>query len=267
MGVAEASEALGLRIGKAIWNNHQYYLGRGPNRITAVQRALEGRAAPVYVEIGVEYGFAFRKIAADHKIAVDPALRLSARSLKTANAKARVTHYFGLTSDAFFENETAFLEQHGIDVALIDGLHTYKQALRDVENIVRYLRHDGVIVMHDCSPPMASIGTPATSYEEYVAHNPPNHWRDYFWTGDVWKAIVHLRSTRDDLRIAVLNADFGVGMVRKGPADSQLSYSAAQVDALTYADLVDDRERLLNLKPAAYLDEFLASARRIPPNS
>jgi SAM-dependent methyltransferase len=267
MGEAEASESLRLRIGRAIFYNWQYYLNRDLNRIQVVQRALEGRAAPVYVEIGVENGFTFRKIAADHKIAVDPALRLSARSLKIANAKARVTHYFGLTSDAFFENETAFLEQHGIDVALIDGLHTYEQALRDVENTLRYLRHDGVIVMHDCYPPVASIGTPAASYDEYVAHDPPNRLWDYFWTGDVWKAIVHLRSTRDDLRIAVLSADFGVGMVRKGPAESQLSYSAAQIDALTYADLVADRERLLNLKPAAYLDEFLASARRVPPNS
>ncbi len=31
------------------------------------------------------------------------------------------THYFETTSDAFFTNEAAFLEQHGIDVALIDG--------------------------------------------------------------------------------------------------------------------------------------------------
>jgi hypothetical protein len=44
-----------------------------------------------------------------------------------------------------------------------------------------------------------------------------------------------------------------------------LSYSAAQIEALNYADLAADRERLLNLKPPAYLSEFLASERRIPP--
>ena len=88
-------------------------------------------------------------ITADEKIAVDPAFKLSARSRRLADAKARATHYFETTSDAFFANETGFLEQHGIDVALIDGLHTYKQVLRDVENTLGYLRDDGDIVLHD----------------------------------------------------------------------------------------------------------------------
>ena len=168
------------------------------NRIKVVQQALDERAKPVYLEIGVAYGFAFRRIAADEKIAVDPAFRLSARSRRLADAKARATHYFETTSDAFFESQTAFLAQRGIDVALIDGLHSYGQVVRDVENTLRYLRDDGVIVLHDCNPRTASIGFPATSYDDFRAHNrrqsllwltvPP-------WSGDVWKAIVHLRST------------------------------------------------------------------------
>ena len=57
----------------------------------------------------------------------------------------------------------------------------------------------------------------------------------------------------------MLKCDFGVGIVRKGAPDSRLSYSAEQIEALDYADLAADRERLLNLKPPAYLGEFLAS--------
>jgi hypothetical protein len=38
-----------------------------------------------------------------------------------------------------------------------------------------------------------------------------------------------------------------------------LSYSAAQIEALNYADLAADRERLLNLKPPRYLGEFLGA--------
>ena len=73
----------------------------------------------------------------------------------------------------------------------------------------------------------------------------------------MWKAIVSLRSTRHDLRIAVLKCDFGVGLIRQGVSDSPLSYSAEQIEALTYADLAAHRDRLLNLKPPAYLGEFL----------
>ncbi|BBX97600.1 class I SAM-dependent methyltransferase [Mycobacterium lacus] len=264
MRATEASKALVWRVTEEAWNTGSFHLGkdRHTNRIRAVRQALDGRVAPVYLEIGVSHGFAFRHITADRKIAVDPDFKLTARSRRLAAATARATHYFETTSDGFFANETAFLEQHGIDVALIDGLHTYKQVVRDVENTVRYLRDDGVIVLHDCNPARASIARPAASYADFRAQNP---WWNLFWSGDVWKAIVHLRSTRHDLRIAVLDCDFGVGIVRKGLAESRLPYSVAQIEALDYADLAADRGRLLNLKPPAYLDEFLASECRIPP--
>jgi hypothetical protein len=44
-----------------------------------------------------------------------------------------------------------------------------------------------------------------------------------------------------------------------------LSYSAEQVERLTYADLKADRARLLNLKPSRYLNEFLAAGAASPP--
>ena len=230
------------------------------NRIKVVQQALDERAKPVYLEIGVSHGFAFRRIAADEKIAVDPAFRLSARSRRLADAKAQATHYFETTSDAFFASQTAFLAQRGIDVALIDGLHSYGQVVRDVENTLRYLRDDGIIVLHDCNPAnridrfsrdvVRRLSCAEPQAEPPLAHRPP-------WSGDVWKAIVHLRSTRDDLRIAVLKCDLGVGILRKGPPESRLSYSAAQIEALNYEDLAADRDRLLNLKPPAYFGEFL----------
>ncbi len=139
------------------------------NRIKAAQQALDGRVKRVYLEIGVSHGGAFRRISADEKIAVDPAFKLSARSRRLADAKARATHYFETTGDTFFANETAFLAQHGIDVALIDGLHSYRQVVRDVENTLRYLRDDGVIVLHDCNPANASIACPVASYADFRA--------------------------------------------------------------------------------------------------
>lgn len=232
-------------------------------RIKAVRQALQRRTKPVYLEIGVKKGAAFRRIAADEKIAVDPAFRLSERSRKRADAKARSTHYFEQTSDDFFASEAGFLEQRGIDVALIDGLHTYQQVVHDVDNTLRYLREDGVIVLHDCNPATASIAYPATSFDDFYANR---HWWNVLWSGDVWKAIVHFRSTRDDLRVAVLKCDFGVGLVRKGAPDSMLSYTAAEIEALGYADLAADRRRLLNLKPRSYLGDFLELERRISPS-
>ena len=63
----------------------------GANRIRAVQRALDGRVNPVYLEIGVSKGQAFRRISADEKIAVDPAFRLSERTRETGQ-RQRTRH-------------------------------------------------------------------------------------------------------------------------------------------------------------------------------
>jgi hypothetical protein len=93
-------------------------------------------------------------------------------------------HYLETTSDAVFANETAFLEQHGIDVALIDGLHTYGQVVRDVENTLRYLRDDGVIFLHDCNPALAVIGRPAASYADFLAQQ-KGPLVIGVWSGDV----------------------------------------------------------------------------------
>ncbi|MCV7056715.1 class I SAM-dependent methyltransferase [Mycolicibacterium gilvum] len=230
----------------------------GMNRIRAVQRALEQRVDPVYLEIGVSKGQAFQRISADVKIAVDPAFRLSPRTRELADAKGRETYYFETTSDAFFRNEAALLERHPVDVALIDGLHTYEQVVRDVEYTVRHLREDGVIFLHDCNPPFELAGRRADSWEDFIAEQ-KGPLVIGLWNGDVWKAIVHLRSTRPDLIVGVLKCDQGVGFVRKGTPDSMLPYTPDQVAALTYADLKADRRRLLNLRPPRYVDEFLSA--------
>ncbi len=208
-------------------------------------------------------GQAFQRISADVKIAVDPALKLSARTREIADAKARVTRYFETTSDAFFEEEATFLDEHPIDVALIDGLHTYEQVVRDVEYTVRHLKGDGVIFLHDCNPPFALAGRRAASWEDFVAQQ-RGPLVVGIWNGDVWKAIVHLRSTRPDLVVGVLKCDQGVGFVCKGVPQETLSYSPTEIEALTYADLKTDRRRLLNLKPARYLGEILAGVGSSP---
>jgi hypothetical protein len=237
----------------------------GMNRIRAVQRALAIRSKPVYLEIGVSRGQAFQRISADVKIAVDPAFNLTQRTRELADAKGRETHYFEMTSDAFFDNEADFLAKHPIDVALIDGLHTYEQVVRDVEKTLRHLRDDGVIFLHDCNPPFALAGRRADSWEAFMASQ-KGPLAIGIWNGDVWKAIVHLRSTRPDLVVGVFKCDQGVGFVRKGTPESTLPYTVQQVEALEYPDLKADRKRLLNLKSPRYLGEFLKASAGSPRN-
>lgn len=156
--------------------------------------------------------------------------------------------YFHMPSDEFFASHAGGLR---IDTAFVDGLHEYKQVLRDVDNCLRLLSDQGVIIIHDCNPASAQAATPYHELETAMRH-PEWNWE---WSGDVWKAIVVLRS-RPDLQVVVLNCDFGVGIIRKGVPESILP--DMDVSKMVYHELAQSRERLLNMKQPEYLETFLA---------
>ncbi|MGO1078059.1 class I SAM-dependent methyltransferase [Inquilinus sp. CA228] len=225
------------------------------NRATIAQACLNRLASSVYLEIGVFTGSCFSRIAANRKIAVDPRFRVSRRRRARSESRADQTDFFEMRSDDFFAQNEGLLSEHPIDVALVDGLHTYEQTLRDIENVLRFQRGSGVIVVHDCNPKWESVGYPARDYKDFRKRYPLR----FAWSGDVWKAIVHLRSTRPDLDVTVLDCDWGVGLIKHGQAEPRLDYSPEQIESLSYADLARDRARLLNLKSPGYLPEFLAA--------
>lgn len=161
--------------------------------------------------------------------------------------KLRDERYFELTSDDFFRRKSRLLSRYKIDVAFIDGLHDYKQSLRDVLNTLNCLETFGVIVMHDCNPPSEIIATPLSMY---VPKSKP-------WTGDVWKTIVHLRSLREDLNVFVLDCDWGIGIITRGKPENMLDYFITDIEQMSYRDLSVQRKSFLNLKEPDYLYEFL----------
>lgn len=230
-------------------------MNRLTNRVAIAQACLDRLASSVYLEIGVFTGHCFSRIAATRKIAVDPKFRVSARRRARSESRAAHTHFFEMRSDEFFDRNEALLAENPVDVALVDGLHTYRQTLRDIENILRFQSGSGVIVVHDCNPKSESIGYPAQDYMDFKRRYPLR----FAWSGDVWKTIVFLRSTRPDLDVTVLDCDWGVGLIRYGKPAARLDYSPEDIDALSYADLARDRARLLNLRPPSYVSEFLAA--------
>ena len=82
------------------------------------------------------------------------------------------------------------------------------------------------------------------------------------WNGDVWKTIVYLRSYRYDINVFVMNCEHGLGIITNGKPEDMLNLSADEIDKMTFHDLDNDRERILNLKSPEYFLEFL-SRRKI----
>ncbi len=163
--------------------------------------------------------------------------------------------YFQMTSDEFFRSPPSEIGS-GIDVAFVDGAHTCGQALRDLENCLAYLNPEGVILLHDCNPPSEAIATPSSSVEDIPSCDGLG-WNG-LWTGDVWKAIVHLRSCRSDLRVAVADCDFGVGVVVRGKAETTLPYVPEDIEQMTYCDLEKHRSQFLDLFPPRELSARLS---------
>jgi hypothetical protein len=234
------------------------------DRIVICQACLEGAGGGNYLEIGVSRGASFIPIWARAKWGVDPAYDLPRRQLLKYRLASAIgwkeVRLFRMTSDDFFKAQSQFLARRGVDVALLDGLHSYAQTLRDVLNTLNHLKPGGLIVLHDCNPLTQEAATAAQSYDAFVETQLPGWKGD--WNGDVWKVIVHLRSLRNDLETVVLDCDHGVGIVRREPNRKTLGLSTDQIAEMQYSDLKIDRQELLGLKPADYLWEVLDASRR-----
>lgn len=262
-------------------------LPRPLERFEVAQALLACRQGRTYLEVGIDSGEMFTKIRAKRKFGVDPVptsklintllekadigrfkyrtdqnkttrIHLEACSTKadTYLGRDEDARIYYTTSDTFFAQEAARLfGQTPIDLAFLDGLHTHDQTYKDLLNTLEFLAEDGFILIHDCNPPVASSAVPAQSWQAAAQMNLPD-WTG-MWCGDVWKCIVRLRAMHKDLNVFVLDYDYGIAVVSRGRPENMLDLTPARIDQLTFADLIEDREMLLNLKPQEYLFEFM----------
>lgn len=192
------------------------------NKEDIIQYYIDFMGAKIYLEIGVRNGDSFLAVKCNKKIGVDIYFpHIPSSDMDT---------FYEMTSDTYFSNYAT-----NFDVAFIDGDHTYEQSLRDAENCLRFMNPNGVILLHDCNPTRPEWATP-----EWTG-------ADIHWCGEVWKTIVTLR-TRPDLYVTVLNADFGLGVVKKAQPLDVLSYSKEEIRKMTYEDLEKNRFGLLDLQ-------------------
>ena len=229
------------------------------DRIMLAQKILDLTAGNTYLEIGVSTGASFIPIKTKRKWGVDPAYHLTRkRRMKYwlwSRLGVKEERLFRVTSDEFFFKNQKMLAKYGVDVCLVDGLHTYEQALRDVLSTLEHLRPNGIILLHDCNPSTELMARPVSRIEDLYG---VAGW-DGSWSGDVWKAIVHLRALRGDLEVFVLDCDTGIGVVGKGSPDCSLPYTEADIRAMDYHVLDGNRRELLGLKSSEYVSDFLRS--------
>ena len=181
------------------------------SRYDIINQIIKKKQFNSYLEIGCQSDVNFSKIIINKKIGVDP--------------QSGGTHR--MTSDKFFsENNYTF------DLIFIDGLHVYEQVLKDINNSLKVLNNNGVILIHDCLP--------SKIWHQTI---PQTHSS---WNGDVWKSIVKSR-TREDIDTYTIKADQGLGLILKRQNKNILKLEIKNFKNLTFKDYYNNRNKFMRL--------------------
>jgi predicted O-methyltransferase YrrM len=121
------------------------------------------------------------------------------------------------------------------DIIFIDGLHHSDQVIKDISNSLKYLTEGGTIVMHDCLP---------TSKLMQEIPLRPDHDE---WTGDTWKAFVYMRTSNKNLKMVVVDTDYGCGILQKGTqecieVDQELTFENFQINRNHWMNVISVAE-------------------------
>ena len=196
--------------GEKFFKRLDYNWSKYPSRSEIIQKIINNKKYKNYLEIGCDRDENFSKIKIENKTGVDP---LQGGTLR-------------MTSDNFFiKNNKNF------DLIFLDGLHTYEQTIKDINNSLKILNKDGVIIIHDCLPKKI--------WNQIVP-------RIYgHWNGDVWKAIVHSR-TYSSADTYTCIADHGLGIIFKRKNRNQLDLKK-NFKNLKFSDYYENHKEFMNL--------------------
>jgi len=146
-----------------------------------IQKLIDAMKYKTYMEIGVALGSTWNNIVSDEKIAIDPKFSFD----WTGNALPG-EHLYEMSSDDYFRILPQKIE---VDIAFIDGLHTFDQVLKDILNVASILSPNGVILLDDTVPidkfsAMTDRLTAITSRKAVMGSK-----AHISWHGDVYKSL------------------------------------------------------------------------------
>ena len=175
-----------------------------------IQDIINKKNYKSYLEIGCFDNELFDHIKCNKKVGVDPYTGGTVRK----------------NSDKFFEtNDEKF------DCIFIDGLHTYSQVKKDIDNSLNFLNPEGIILLHDCLP------------NNYFEQATPRC--QYTWNGDVWKAIVECR-TKKNIDTYTCYADFGIGVILNRKNRNTLELKNSKFEKIKFSEYFYNYKKFMN---------------------
>lgn len=161
------------------------------NRLIKTSGTPFGTPDTSYLEIGVCAGGTLYMVEATVKIGTDPFIKVTRECVIDSIIKAKGAGIWEIilpyTSDDFFDIDHKGILPTQYNLIYIDGLHEYKQVLKDIKNGMKVLKDKGHILVHDVNPQTEKetmdVGE-STDLE--------------IWCGDVWRAIVEIKNRELD---------------------------------------------------------------------
>ena len=196
--------------GEKFYKRIDYDWSKLPSRTNLIQQIINKQNYKNYLEIGCDNDENFAKISIENKTGVDP--------LKGGTLR--------MSSDEFFK-----INKDNFDIIFLDGLHTYEQTIKDIDNSLKFLKENGVIFVHDCLP---------KKIWNQVVPRLYGHWN-----GDVWKAIVHSR-TYENVDTYTLKADHGLGIVFNRKNRNHLKISIRNFKNLKFSEYYKKHKEFMN---------------------
>ena len=209
----------------------------GPGYFDVLSLIHETVRPRTYFEVGVYRGESMMRARPDTRaVGVDPKPQISAPLPGHFVVRAE-------TSDEYFARRDVKEELGGlpIELAFIDGLHYFEQALRDFINIEKHCTRESTILIHDCYP-LSRRTADRTNWSG-------------FSSGDVWRLILALKKYRPDLRLhTIATPPTGLGLARDLDPDSSVlernfERIVAEFMEIDYDVLAPDKAGMLGLVP------------------
>ena len=192
-----------------------------PTRQFLVQEIIDIKKYQSYLEIGTFHDELFKQIKCNKKVGVDP---VSGGTIRE-------------TSDQFFKkNKDTF------DCIFIDGLHYYSQVKKDIQNSLKILNPNGIILLHDCLP--------NNHFEQAVPRC------QITWNGDVWKAIVECR-TQEEIDTYTCYADFGIGVIFNRKNRNILKLVNKNFYQIKFEEYFYNHKKFMNIIEYEYLKKII----------
>jgi len=206
--------------GEKFFKRLSYDWSKHPSRITIIQNIINKLNYKDYLEVGCDRNENFSKVEIINKVGVDP---LRGGTLR-------------MTSDEFFKNNKA-----NFDIIFLDGLHTYEQTIKDINNSLQFIKDKGVIIIHDCLP---------KKIWNQIVPRVYGHWN-----GDVWKAIVQSRTYQHADTYTCI-ADHGLGIIFKRKNKNLLELKEKNFKKLKFSDYYNNHAKFMNLIKHEDLEEI-----------